>query len=98
MDFTPEQAHAAKVAISGAFGASVLVFLRHPGSLIKAFAMVAIGTGIASIFYGYVTSITGLGEIQSAALLGMGGLVAAGKVLEALEQIDAKRFIKRKGP
>ncbi|WP_408591206.1 hypothetical protein [Novosphingobium sp.] len=85
---TPDDTETAKVMASGGFGAMVLVYLRHPGTLIRAVAMIAVGIGIASIFSATVASITGFGKVQVAAVLGMVGLVIARRIIEWIEGLD----------
>lgn len=89
----PEGAQAAKVAASGGFGAAVLVYLRHPGTIVKVGLMIALGVGFASIFAAPV-SVMGvkLSAIQTAALWGLLGKVAADGLVRAVEKLDFAKF------
>ena len=95
--FTPQDAETARIAASGGFGAMVRVYIRHPGTLLRAAFMIAIGIGIASIFSGILSEITGFGKVQIAALLGLTGHLLAEKLLSAAERIDLAQFLPWKG-
>lgn len=88
-----EAAQAAKVAAAGGFGAGVLVYLRHPGSMLRAGMLWAIGVGIASIFSAVLARWSGFGEVQCAAVLGLVGKAIATGILTAIEKLDFSRFI-----
>ena len=87
-----EAAQTAKVMASGGFGAGILVYLRHPGSLLRAALLWAIGIGIAVIFAQPAAAWSGFGEIQVAALLGLLGKGAAIGLLNAIEKLDFGKF------
>jgi hypothetical protein len=88
-----EAAQVAKVAAAGGFGAWVLVYLRHPGSLLRAVFLVSIGVGIASIFADPLSDWIGLKEVQAAALLGLVGKGIAEGVLKAIEKVDFAQWV-----
>ncbi len=88
-----EAAQTAKVMASGGFGAGVLVYMRHPGSLLRAAMLWAIGVGIAVIFSHPASEWSGFGEIQVAALLGLLGKAAAAGLLNAIEKADFSRLV-----
>lgn len=89
---TPEEAKAAQVAASGLFGAAVLVFIRHPGSIVRVILMLAMGIGFASIFATEMTvPLPILGRItltanQVAAIWGLLGKTAADALVSAAEK------------
>lgn len=87
-----EAAQTAKVMASGGFGAGVLVYMRHPGSFVRAAMLWAIGVGIAVIFAIPASEWSGFGEIQVAALLGLLGKGAAAGLLNAIEKLDFGKF------
>lgn len=87
-----EAAQTAKVMASGGFGAGILVYLRRPGSLLRAAMLWAIGVGIAVIFAHPAAKWSGFGEIQIAALLGLLGKGAATGLLNAIEKLDFGKF------
>lgn len=88
-----EAAQTAKVMASGAFGAGAMVYLRHPGTLLRAAMLWSIGVGIATIFSHPAAEWSGFGEIQVAALLGLLGKGAAAGLLNAVEKVDFARFM-----
>jgi len=89
---TPEQAQIAKVAAAGAFGGAVLVFLRHPGSVLRVMLMIGMGIGFATIFATDVSlDLPLLGRVelkavQVAALLGLLGKTVADAMVRAAEK------------
>lgn len=89
----PEAAQAAKVATAGGFGAAVLVYLRHPGTLIRAALVIAIGVGTASIFAASLSGYFGMGEVQVAALLGLVGKGIAEGLLRLVDNLDFGKFL-----
>jgi len=93
---TPEDA---KQAIAGGFGASVLVYLRHPGSLFRAVYLIAIGFGIGYVFTPSVSSLTGFDPVAVASLLGLLGKAFAEGLLNNAEKFDVTgAIIKRIKP
>lgn len=100
---TPDQVAAAKVAVSGLFGAAVLVFLRHPGSLLRVVLMLAMGVGFASIFampltitLPWIGTVT-LKAVQVGALWGLLGKTAADALVSAAEKkLDFTAWFGRK--
>jgi hypothetical protein len=93
---SPEEANAAKVAVSGGFGAAVHVYLRHPGSTARAVFMVLIGAGMASIFSGITEAWLGWSSSAAGFVVGLCGIRFADKALRMAEQLDLTAFIKRK--
>lgn len=100
---TPEQAQIAKVAASGAFGGAVLVFLRHPGSVMRVVLMIGMGIGFATIFATDMTfAAPFVGEVklkavQVAALWGLLGKTAADAMVRAAEKkLDFSAWFGRK--
>lgn len=96
-DFSPEAAEAAKVLTAGGFGALVTVYLRHPGSIVRAVCMVAIGMGLAVVFTDIVAGIFDLPVIPVAAIIGLIGKALAEAALRAAEKVDLSAWAKRKG-
>ena len=92
--FGPEDAQAAQVAASGGFGAAVLVYLRHPGTLVRICLMLVMGVGFATVFAAPV-NIMGLPltAVQTAALWGLLGKVAAEGLVKGMERFDFFKFI-----
>lgn len=91
--FGPEAAQAAKVATAGGFGAAVLVYLRHPGSLVRAMVVIAIGVGMATIFSASLAGYLGMGEVQVAALLGLVGKGVAEGLLRWVDGFDFGKLL-----
>ena len=91
--FGPESAQAAKVATAGGFGAAVLVYLRHPGSLVRAMVVIAIGVGMATIFSASLSAYLGMGEVQVAALLGLLGKGVAEGLLRWEDGFDFGKLL-----
>lgn len=87
-----EAAQTAKVMASGGFGAGVLVYMRHPGTFLRAAMLWAIGVGIATIFSHPASEWIGVGQVQVAALLGLLGKGAATGLLNAIEKLDFGKF------
>lgn len=89
---TPEEVQAAKIAASGLFGAMVLVFLRHPGNVVRVVLMLAMGVGFASIFAmpaNIPVPLIGtvhLTAVQVGALWGLLGKIAADALVSAAEK------------
>jgi hypothetical protein len=92
--FGPEGAQAAKVAASGGFGAAVLVYLRHPGTLVRIGLMIGMGVGFATLF-AMPVSVFGikLSSVQTAALWGLLGKVTADGLVRTVERMDFARFL-----
>ena len=88
-----EAAQAAKVATAGGFGAAVLAYLRHPGTLVRATMMVVMGMGMATIFSAPLSGYIGLGEVQVAALLGLLGKGAAEGLLRWVDGLDFGKWL-----
>lgn len=93
-----EVAQVAKVAAAGGFGAAVLAYLRHPGTLFRLAVLISIGVGIATIFAEPFAHLSGLSDIQSGALLGLVGKAAADRVLRAIEKADFSLWLPGKKP
>lgn len=100
---TPEQVQAAKVAAGGLFGAAVLVFLRHPGNVLRVVLMLAMGVGFASIFampidmHLPLVGKVHLTVVQVAALWGLLGKIAADALVSAAEKrLDFSALFGRK--
>lgn len=91
--FGPEAAQAAKVATAGGFGAAVLVYLRHPGSLVRAMVVIAIGVGMATIFSASLSAYLGMGEVQVAAMLGLLGKGVAEGLLRWEDGFDFGKLL-----
>jgi len=94
---SPEQAQALKIMAAGGFGALVLVYLRHPGTLFRVGCMVAIGIGMASIFTHDIAAILGLREVPVAAVIGLGSKAIAEKALKWAEALDFAKLKKGDG-
>lgn len=97
--FTQEQTQIARVVASGGFGAGVLIYLRHPGTAVRAVALFAMGCGNAAIFTSTVAPLVagmGIGEIPVAAALGLLGKAFAEKALGVVERLDLMSWIGRK--
>lgn len=90
---TAEAAGAAKVAAAGGFGASILIYLRHPGTLLRAAMLIAIGVGLALIFATPLAKWTGLSENPAAALLGLLGKGIAEGLLRWVDNLDFGKFL-----
>jgi len=88
-----DAAQTAKVMASGGFGAAVFVYLRHPGSLIRALFLWGIGVGVAVIFTPEMSAWSGFHQVPVAALLGLLGKAAASGMVSAIEKTDFGRFI-----
>lgn len=88
-----EAAQTAKVMASGGFGAAVFVYLRHPGSLLRAVMLWVIGVGVATIFAAEVAAWSGFHQVTVAALLGLLGKAVAAGLVGAIEKTDFGRFI-----
>lgn len=88
-----EAAGAAKVAAAGGFGASILIYLRHPGTLLRAAMLIAIGVGLALIFATPLAKWTGLSEIPAAALLGLLGKGIAEGLLRWVDAFDFGKIL-----
>lgn len=93
LGLSADAAQAAKVAAAGGFGSGVLVYLRHPGTIVRAGLLVAIGVGIASIFAEPFSSLTGLSVVQAGALLGLVGKGIAEGFLRAIEKMDFSAWL-----
>ena len=90
---TAEAAGAAKVAAAGGFGASILIYLRHPGTLLRAAMLIAIGVGLATIFADTAANWIGMGKVQAAALLGLMGKGVAAGLLNAIDKFDFGKIL-----
>lgn len=88
-----EAAGAAKVAAAGGFGASILIYLRHPGTLLRAAMLIAIGVGLALIFATPLAKWTGLSENPAAALLGLLGKGIAEGLLRWVDAFDFGKIL-----
>lgn len=88
-----EAAQTAKVMASGGFGAALYVYLRHPGSMLRAAFLWAIGVGVATIFTDPASSWSGFGQVPTAAVLGLLGKAVAAGLVNAIEKTDFGRFI-----
>lgn len=89
----PEAQETAKVMAAGGFGAGVLVFLRHPGSLLRVAMLFAIGIGMAAIFTAPLAGWLHLGEVQVAAGIGLLGKGIADAALRAAEDAELLSFL-----
>lgn len=90
---TAEAAGAAKVAAAGGFGSAIFVYLRHPGTMLKAGLVIGIGVGIALIFATPLAKWTGLSEIPAAALLGLLGKGIAEGLLRWVDAFDFGKIL-----
>lgn len=93
-EFTPEAAEAARVAIAGGFGSLVTVYLRHPGTIIRAACMVCIGIGLAVVFTEIVAGLFGWPVIPVAVVIGLCGKALAESALKAAERFDLSAWVK----
>lgn len=85
---TPEQAENAKVIAAGGMGTLTLIYLRHPGSLLRAAFLFAIGLGTAVLLARAASDITGIPTIPAAYGVGLLGKTAAEGLLKAIEKLD----------
>lgn len=97
--FSPEETQATKVALAGAFGALVQVYLRHPGHWFRALCLIVFGVGQAMIFAQLAADWSGLPVVPVAAVIGLCGHKLAERLLKAAERAEFTPFGKRKeGP
>jgi len=89
----PEGTQTAKVMAGGGFGAAVLIYLRHPGTLCRGAGMIGIGLGCAALFGETLAGLTGLGEVQAGAVLGLVAKAVAEGLLRAVERFDFAALI-----
>lgn len=87
-NITPEQAENAKVIAAGGLGTLTLIYLRHPGSLLRAAFLFAIGLGTAVMLAGVTSELTGWPTIPCAYAVGLLGKTAADGILRAIEKFD----------
>jgi hypothetical protein len=96
---SPETVENAKVMAAGGFGALVFVFLRHPGTVLRALMHVGIGMGLALVFADMVVDWFGLSIIPAAVLIGHLGKPVAESALRAAEKLEISTVFKvTKGP
>lgn len=97
-EFTPEQAQIAGQALAGGFGSLVTVYLRHPGTLLRAGCMVAIGIGLAVVFTDIVAGFFGWPIIPVAVVIGLVGKALAESALKAAERFDLSAWLRKERP
>jgi len=93
-EFTPEHAEAAKVLTAGGFGSLITVYLRHPGSLVRVAAVVAIGMGLAWVFADIAAAFLGWPLIPVAVGIGLLGKAIAESALRAAEKLELSAVFK----
>lgn len=94
-EWTPSP-ETAKVIASSGLGALMLAYLRHPGSIVRAGALVFLGIGMALVFTDLVAAWTGLQPVPVAAGIGLVGKALAESALRAAERFDLTALVKRK--
>jgi hypothetical protein len=93
---TPEQETAAKMIASGALGSMMAIYLRHPGSALRALCMLVMGVGMASIFGDTAAEWTGLPIAPASFLVGLLGHKLAERALKAADRADLGGFTKKR--
>ena len=94
-DWTPTP-ETARVIAASSLGAMMLAYLRHPGTILRAVALVFLGIGLALVFTDLVSDITGLQKIPVAAGIGLVGKALAESALRAAERFELASLVKRK--
>ena len=93
-------AETAQLAAGGAAGASASVYLRHPGTTVKAVCQGAVSILLASAFgttaHHYLETF-GFNMSASGAVVGLTGLTIAGGLLRGLSKVDFTAFLPKKG-
>ena len=83
-----EGAAQVKTVIGGGLGAAFLVYLRHPGTLLKAGILFELGMGSGSIFGPIVHDLIAFNLAASGAMAALCSLPVASGILRALEKLD----------
>jgi len=91
--FSPQEAQQAKVIAAGGLGTLTLIYLRHPGSMIRAGFLFVIGLCTAYVLAGDVAEATGLPIVPVAYGVGLLGKAGAEGVLKAVERLDFARWL-----
>lgn len=91
--FSPEEM---KAAAGGGFGSLVLIYLRHPGTLLRAVARVGIGAGCASVFTFTASDVLGWPVMPLSVVIGLTATALAEKVLKAADNADFSALTKRR--
>jgi len=92
---TPGEVQTAKVMVSGAFGSMLFIYLRHPGTVLRAFLLVCFGMGMAVIFAEMVADILGINVVPVAAGIGLVGKTTAEAALRAVEKMDLSGWLSK---
>lgn len=82
---------------AGGFGALVLIYLRHPGTILRAVAHVLIAMGMALTFTELVADMLGLQTTPVAVGIGLMGKAIAEAALKWAEKLDLSGVLKAKG-
>jgi hypothetical protein len=96
MEWTPEQAAAAKAIASGGLGSMMAIYLRHPGTALRALCMVLMGIGMATIFGDTAAAWSGLPIAPVSFLIGLVGHKLAEKALKAADKADFSTFTRKR--
>jgi len=90
---TGEAAKTAQVMAGGSAGATLLIYLRHPGTILRALFLFAISMILAELFGQYLAETEfardlGLNIVKCAALVALMGKAVANGLLRAVEKFD----------
>lgn len=85
---TPEQAHQAKVILSGAFGGLLRAFHVYPGSWWRIVLLVIAGGVMAALFADIAAEWMGIGEVPAGLIVGIVGWGVAGALMRASDKLE----------
>jgi hypothetical protein len=95
-----ETASHVNLIAGGAAGAAASVYLRHPGTIVKAVVQGGISIALAGAFGPTAHAVLagwGFNDYATGATVGLTGLTIAGGLLKALERIDFAAWLPGKG-
>jgi hypothetical protein len=78
----------AQTVTGGALGVALLIFVRHPGSIVKVIVMVPLGIGAGVVFGPIIAEMISLKLTAASALAALTSVPVANGIVRAVERID----------
>jgi hypothetical protein len=87
----------AETIAGGALGVALLIFVRHPGSLVKVAVMVPLGIGAGVVFGPIIADLVNLKLTAASSLAALTSVPVANGIVRAVERIDFGAWLPGKG-
>lgn len=93
LGLTGQAAETAKTIGGAGVGAAALIYLQHPGTLIRAVLLYLISVGLSVVFTPLAVGWTGFGQVEVSASVALMGMGIARGILRAVDRIDFTNWL-----